>query len=183
MSLRDDTSPPGRPAPLLVCRGRLPLIVAGGLMLGSFLGTLFAVVALVRLTSEHKLPWLANTALGSVLGEMNPGLAGFLGVVLAVPAAWIVGAFAERRSGTVTLLEGGILWDVRVHEPGEVVPWGRFEGFRDTPHPWVEVLSRKGVARTIPVSSEPERERLLEVLARFVKNLGLPPDERKEPTA
>jgi hypothetical protein len=93
----------------------------------------------------------------------------------------VVARFFDRRTGEVQVFERGLVWRSAWSwsKDPRVIEWDKFEGFRDTPHPWVEVLDKNGRRRTIPTPTEAERERALELLAARLPDLNLPFEERR----
>lgn len=177
-------SEPVEPAPILVVRGRYSISLGGAVTFAAALGigTMFGTALLLNLASDSgSLPWFFNSRIGELRHWLSPGVDGFAGLGAGLAVGWVVSRYLERRAGEVALREAGIQWLEQVYESDTPVPWAQFEGFRDTPHPWVEVLRTNGAVRTIPVRAEPERDRLLETLARFLPNLGMPADERQRP--
>lgn len=169
---------PGRAARLLVLSGSLSPGV--GLALETFallvavllaLGVPLALVE-ARLTHASKGPlveWLL--ALGDFPLQVAVTFVA-VGFVAAV-VVWV-----ERRTGTIAVFDTGLSWRSSWGVGWNVVVWARFAGFRDTPHPWVEVVRHGGRARRIPVASAFFREQLLLTLGRYLPDLGRPPEER-----
>jgi hypothetical protein len=140
-----------------------------------------SLTAALMLAVTAQVPWVLNHPLYVWLRTSDLGWLGVLAVIgTGIVSGVLVGVFVGRRSGEVALFEKGIAW----LSPGDVpgaIPWENLEGFRDTPHPWVEVVDKRGRCRTIPTPAEADRERLLTVLAVRLPNLGLPFEERSRP--
>lgn len=180
--------------PLLVVTGRVPARLVGIGTVAGFGVTPLSVVGILLLArSASRSAWVSETAVGKTLNTLD-SIRDSVGVAAPVVVASVVllgagfvcmngvAGFLGRRSGAVTVLAKGIVWAPAIAAPA-AVPWENLAGFRDTPHPWVEVLDKRGVRRTIPAPSEGERLAICETLARFLPDLGLPEDERKKPPA
>ena len=167
--------------PLLVVSGPISPGLVFVLELTAFAVSTLSLAGLSILVKSKSLPdalertWLPALIVGQDSLVLTYGI-----LALGIVSAAIVGGFASRRTGEVAVLPRGVVW-ARKSASALAVEWALLEGFRDTPHPWVEIVRKNGQVRTIPIATEAERLRLLEVLATKLPDLSLPFEERRPP--
>jgi hypothetical protein len=179
----------------LVVRGRVSGRLAGFLVLAAYLVpslAAFGPVVVARFgvfDPERARDWVSHRFSPSTASALEVAvIAG--GALAAVLTAAVTARLLLRRMGEVMVFElAGIVWNIEVpwwtiegqRPDAFFVRWEDIQGYRDTPHPWIEILEENGRKHTIPAPTEAERLELLELLATKLPDLGLPLEERRRP--
>jgi hypothetical protein len=159
----------GEASPLFVARGALPRWLVLPSLLFALLAPTAFLLALWFLLKQNEhlfgiwapaqldryMSWLIRNGYGLRFAGVTTAL-----LVPGIGALVLIARFFAHRTGEVRICDFGVAWD-----PTTVRPWSAFEGYRDTPHPWIEIVETNGSCRTIPTPRESERAMVLDLLA------------------